>query len=65
MLRTSTALSVILLLRNCLAQPLFFNLIDNNNEAPVSYTSSEYYEKIAIIALLVFLGGVFAGKSKM
>jgi hypothetical protein len=62
MLRTSTGLSLILLLRNCLAQPLFFNLVDH--EAPISYKSSAFYEKIAIIALLVFLGGVFAGNKE-
>lgn len=79
MLKISTVLSLsVLLLKNIFAQPLSSSVVvsspsqrDNNDEllrtttAPsiINYDDPQFYTKLLCIALLVLLGGVFAGVS--
>lgn len=57
MIKISKIALFILLLRNIIAQPIIVQ-----EDEPITYQSSVFYERIVAVTVLVLLGGVFAGK---
>ncbi|KAI8054794.1 hypothetical protein BDF21DRAFT_431069 [Thamnidium elegans] len=56
MIKISKIALFILLLRNIIAQPIILQ-----EDEPITYQSSVFYERIVVVTVLVLLGGVFAG----